>query len=830
MERNPLNQYQHYVPRFILRGFQDAPVKPPPTTTSRKKKGKQSTQKQQLSPESIRRYDLASGEYEPNALISQSYGFSNLYRDAANTANINHVEEKFAKLESSTASVIQTLKNKVSSGEPSVDLIRKDLYILRKFLFLLHIRSREMSKTYFQEDHPQNARLREWIQRQKAIHNLSSDMHLWLHGLEYYLDTPTDRILSDSQPLKDSQAFSQMVENLSNPSSSVDPDTDIKYCHAQAYELFHSWFYMAICKAAPDQEFVLGHNSFGIWEGTLAGEDGEVHRLYILSPKIAIILRLNMTKDPMFSMMMVGSILHDIPFSPPVTHYVAPPKFTPNDTFAFRVHQLTESQTYRVNEIVLENVHADGTLTFASEEIMLTLLTEYDSPNGSFSKPRRSALRNLKDALSQSIQSRGPPDNKCGPSGTGSTTTYPSSPRALKKESPSNVPQKTMDGLAARKDGLDAVQAVGRVDSEDVGPESGSSLPPAESEGLTSAGEGPEPSAPHGWTVEELPSEPEDIAYNGEYNNRIRESPPFPSYIYSVPIVERESHDPLSHSDFGNKQERPEALPLSWTDDVFDTIFKESLATWERIGRRIDPALLRRVYLAVGTSDKDNHPIALKIRCMISDTVRRRTTAGTVNEVHLYPWVVPQAKLDDFLTEAEFITVFHIATTMALQDEMIKFKPESVQWDHHSPSRSTLTFVQQVAVYGYLRDWLYRHELLRLLTVTAIGVQGFMKKLRANMKLSTYFYVGACHWIQGVYCTFRFAGRDRYRMSAMVLALTSSRAWYQAPDVHIPSALFQLYELAFVKKVVWFILYSFFSLLVLSCFWSAFMARRQRHT
>ncbi|KXN83763.1 hypothetical protein AN958_01090 [Leucoagaricus sp. SymC.cos] len=675
----------------------------------KKKKGKQPTK-------CIHLYKLTSGKYEPSASIARSYGFTNLYRDAANTANVNHIEEKFAKLECAAAGVIHTLKHKVSSGDLSVNLMRKDLHVLQKFLFLLHLRSQAISKTYkFHGHHPHPASIREWIHRQMVLQNVSSDtVPLWLHALDYYLDSPIDRILLDSQA-KDSELVSQMNANPSIHGSSSDPDTDVKHWHAQTYELFHNWYYLAICEAAPGKEFVLGHNSFGIWEGTLAEGDGGVHHLYILSPRIVIILKLDMTKNAMFDMMMVDSILNDVPFTPPVIHFTGPPSPSPKDTFAFRVHRLTESQTYRVNEIVLENVHAEGTLTFASEEVMLALLDEYDSPHGSFSKPHRAVLRKLKDALSQRLQSRGPLDSNSRSSG--SVSPVP----AMQKVEPSKV-------------SLDASYHP-TVTTAEIGPSSGSSPPPVQrSEQIDT------------WITEELPPEissrarsPRGIAfdsvYDREYVNRFNPSPSTAFYISPVPIVEPETT--FLHGDLSDSRGKPTSLPLSRIDNAFDVIFSESFASWERAGKKVDPALLRRVYVAIGTSDEDNHPIALKIRCMISDAIRRRMIIGTAKDVHLHPWVVPKVELDDFLTEIEFITVFNIAITMGLQDDL--FKPVGAQDSRRSPSAQLmLTFIQQVAVYGYLRDWLYRHELIRLATVTALGVPAFVKKLRDNTEFPSY--------------------------------------------------------------------------------------------
>ena len=47
---------------------------------------------------------------------------------------------------------------------------------------------------------------------------------------------------------------------------------------------------MCIWQAAVGEEFVLTDKSFGLWEGHMNGNRG-IHRLFVVSPRIVIVLR-----------------------------------------------------------------------------------------------------------------------------------------------------------------------------------------------------------------------------------------------------------------------------------------------------------------------------------------------------------------------------------------------------------------------------------------------------------------------------------------------------------------------------------------------------------
>jgi hypothetical protein len=83
----------------------------------------------------------------------------------------------------------------------------------------------------------------------------------------------------------------------------LDPDEDDMY--SVAYDKQGNTMYLGVWEAADEDELVLGSNLFGLWEGLFDGKL-EIHRFFLCSPKILVVLRhnllrpehLNMAKSP----------------------------------------------------------------------------------------------------------------------------------------------------------------------------------------------------------------------------------------------------------------------------------------------------------------------------------------------------------------------------------------------------------------------------------------------------------------------------------------------------------------------------------------------------
>ena len=311
---------------------------------------------------------------------------NDLYRDAKNVQDVDELEKKLAVLESEAAAVINILHEE--NGPCTIAPRRPQVETLRKFLFLMHYRSVRLSKTYFQRDHPDNTPIRQWLSEYRKKHNLNSDVDVWLHDLRYYLDTPHTQIIRDADAMVDQCGGLKVVEEMMK--THIDPG--VENFSALAYKSQADFYFLCIWEAAENEEFTLGDNSFGLWEGRLLGKPG-LHRLFAVGPRIVIILR-DVHLDPALGPLAVplGAVNSDlaaIPQDRPKPIY-SNSALTPEDLaqhrlsagakkdkFEFKVTKLTRDQTFEVNKVFLENVRTDGSLTFISKERTLSTLRQY---------------------------------------------------------------------------------------------------------------------------------------------------------------------------------------------------------------------------------------------------------------------------------------------------------------------------------------------------------------------------------------------------------------------------------------------------------------------
>lgn len=362
-------------------------------------------------PECIFVFDLETGVLESRP-IGRVYGEVNFYHDKWNDENRNHLEEKLAFLENNAARIITDIHTSLPSGE--VVLARKDSEVLRKFLFLMHYRSDTVSRTYFQEDHPGNARAKSWIRNFKKKRNFTSDAEAWLDGIKYYLETPHHTILAHSRENNETGGTESIITKMIGG----EIDIDMPHYHAEAYTSFVNNYFLAMWEAADDSEFILGHNAFGLWEGTFLGIK-KLFEIYVVSPRVVLVFKTNISRH-MFPSIEGDSTLTDIPIAEPVPRYIgnfpSPGQFSPEDvkefqayvssteaqqdTFMFKITKLSQSQTYLINQIVLQNVRQNGSITFASHTFMFRTIRRYDTPEGPFTKENKNRLRPLVAQLS----------------------------------------------------------------------------------------------------------------------------------------------------------------------------------------------------------------------------------------------------------------------------------------------------------------------------------------------------------------------------------------------------------------------------------------------
>ena len=365
--------------------------------------------------ESIFFYDVTT-EILQIRPVARVYGRTNLYRDLADQSDVDHLEAKFARLENEASAVIRSIHASIPFHRFTTT--RKELAILRKFIFLMHYRNDAVSHTYFQEDYPENAPLVDWIRNVKKTHGLKTDHDVWLHGLKYYLETPHHTMVAAAEWVREELGDQRFQEMLRSRVA-----LGIEDWYAIEYETLANYFFLGIWEAADDSEFVLSGNGFGLWEGLIDGNPG-AHRLYIVSPRIAIVLRRTLLRhthlnDPAI----LYSCLAQIPIAKTHVRYAeesimvlvdgelevdvdlakhaqmsyrTSPK-AQDDRFTLGITKLSRSQTYTVNEVLMLNInlHQHGSLSFSTASTMLDTVCTYMMSNNTFLGRKRALFRPL---------------------------------------------------------------------------------------------------------------------------------------------------------------------------------------------------------------------------------------------------------------------------------------------------------------------------------------------------------------------------------------------------------------------------------------------------
>lgn len=357
-------------------------------------------------------YDIDSGKLEQRE-IGTVYGVTNLYKDVHNTRDVMQVEKKLSVLEGAASRVIIKIHDTIGKST-TISLLRPELETLRRFLFIMHYRNSGVSATYFQEDHPQNMLSGGWLQAYRCKLGVDSAADLWLHVMQYYLDQPHEAMIREtSEIMKKHAGPKRDLREMMN--TCEDPDVRL---HVLAYGLQAGSNYTCIWEAADGEEFLTGkYCGFGLWEGLYMGQPS-IHRIFVTSPRIAIILRTNYAD--LIDKTKVWSNLLPIPSSQPYVVYrgrqgafsegvddeatllaYKSSAAAQNDEFRFTKTKLTIDQTYALNMTILQNANSrpDGSLTFLSAQSALRTLRRFCSPLSTETPARKAIFARLVETL-----------------------------------------------------------------------------------------------------------------------------------------------------------------------------------------------------------------------------------------------------------------------------------------------------------------------------------------------------------------------------------------------------------------------------------------------
>ncbi|KAF5309372.1 hypothetical protein D9619_012307 [Psilocybe cf. subviscida] len=419
----PRDQYQHYIPRFILRSFQDAQIRQ--RSKKQRQKDYHKARKTGVDQDVITVFDSGTQLLEQRPLAKE-YGVINMYRDQRNPENVDHLEEALSKLENSAAKSIKGIHTAIEGGKGEVKMLRKELEVIRKFVYIMHYRRTSLVPSYFDENDPDNSTMRDFYKAFREQHDLKAKDDIWLWGLKYLLDTPHHKIVETGEKTRDQYGGTEAM--LAMMAKRVDPGLD--NFHAVDYTAMAEAFFLAIWVAPEGEEFVVGSNSFGLFEGALMGNPG-LHRIFFVSPKVTLVLRAGQL-SPELGLLnseqgrrAVVSVLADIPTKRPSNHYASfvPPRRhedamaalekyrrTPaaqEDVYIFYPTKLTPKQTHNVNFVLLSHLNMGG-VAFSSENAMKASLKHQLKMDIGYIQESKYYLRSLLGILSDATNPESP--------------------------------------------------------------------------------------------------------------------------------------------------------------------------------------------------------------------------------------------------------------------------------------------------------------------------------------------------------------------------------------------------------------------------------------
>lgn len=291
----PASQYQHYIPRFLLRNFAHSYPKPSgvsssPTTLPH---GQSRQRRRRQLDHKVNCLDLStSPPIISEQLVDRIFGKINMYQNTSKqSADQNRVEEMLAKLENDASQIVSEIPNSLDGRHRGIWLTRHDRNLLRKFLFIMKYRGsvfhhrfcHEESATYFSND-------KENLVKYMHEKGLARPMDVWLDNIEVILKLDMD----DTQ---------KWISELPKRMYPADAQWFIMHCQAM---------YMALCVPADSgDEFIITDNSYHVAEGphcvlvnpstgnSSQGIWASFHEFAPIAPGIMIVLRSSSLPSPL---------------------------------------------------------------------------------------------------------------------------------------------------------------------------------------------------------------------------------------------------------------------------------------------------------------------------------------------------------------------------------------------------------------------------------------------------------------------------------------------------------------------------------------------------
>ncbi|UKZ79793.1 hypothetical protein TrVFT333_007555 [Trichoderma virens FT-333] len=286
------HQYQHFIPQFLLKNFSHKYVAPdyPDAARGRRRDPRTGIYSGEPVVNCLRLSDGFSLEECP---ARRACGLENMYEDTENPLkDYSHLENKFAALESTASLIYRKIIKTYKDGKDDIWLTRAEQDVLRKFMFLLTLRSvqyhRKFNLDSIQEYEGED---KGWLQEYMEGCRVIKPIDVWLQSLETIIDLEIDTDGKWEKFIKEAIYF---------------PIGDM-------FVDYINEMYMTIC--TPDnhvEEFILTDNCCNVIEGrTPAYPDTNAvnhldlapcfHKFAPISPKLMIVLRSTLLPEPLDS-------------------------------------------------------------------------------------------------------------------------------------------------------------------------------------------------------------------------------------------------------------------------------------------------------------------------------------------------------------------------------------------------------------------------------------------------------------------------------------------------------------------------------------------------
>ncbi|KAL6816250.1 hypothetical protein V8C40DRAFT_85925 [Trichoderma camerunense] len=280
----PSHQYQHFIPQFLLKNFAHKYVAPDSHDTAKGQKRNAKTGMYSGEP-AVNTLHLSGDFYLEECAVRRTCGMEDMYEDTENLLKDHgHLEKKFAAMESKASLIYRKIVKTYKNGKDNICLTRKDNDFLRKFMFLLTLRSVQYHRKYNLDnvqDYDGDDKM--WLQEFMETYGLTKPLDVWLQSLEIIIDVEIDPAGIWVELIKHSIYF---------------PIADTFIDHMNK-------MYMTICTPEDHvDEFILTDNCCNVTEGKIAAYHIEAmmnhvdlapcfHRFAPISPKLMIVLRYN---------------------------------------------------------------------------------------------------------------------------------------------------------------------------------------------------------------------------------------------------------------------------------------------------------------------------------------------------------------------------------------------------------------------------------------------------------------------------------------------------------------------------------------------------------